>query len=492
MDFCGWIALVAMAASFVPAFGRYVEDELGVTPKDSTVEEEDLCYGFHENKLYCTCQPSDVDVREVDCYVLSEFPSSDALWRSFAPITRLERLTIFSQGEGTLRYVPVEALRPSAGVLQSLEIKHGSIGVVPASAFSNAVGLSVIDLANNEIDTLERGSFAQLPVLKELTLSENHLTVIRRGTFVQLPKLSVLLIDRNRISRIDDSAFEDLAYLQELTLMKNELSRLSPTIFRGLSNLKRLDVSLNRIEHLAAGVFSELTAVEEINLRENGLVTVDPKSFVGIDHLLILYLNRNRLSEIVDETFGHLPALRYLDLRNNRLVTLSEDAVASLKLRKSNGSHVYLSGNEFACDCRILWMLEMARLEDHDELSQWKQIECRLPPPASKRDEDIEENKLMADVDSDELTAMSDSPEKSSIHDDRQKFVSLAEAANHLEPSTDTRTCPESTPVSPPAKSDLTSDRALVDQETSGSRRVRFDLMLVATIVSCLAIETFV
>ncbi|XP_013916335.1 PREDICTED: tsukushin [Thamnophis sirtalis] len=184
--------------------------------------------------------------------------------------------------------------------LESLDLSHNSLGVIPEDCFSQSplgevdlsnnvlleVTLNVfafkgqgkpinVDLSNNLISRVSRVSDKPVPNIQSLNLSGNRLTSIPD---LQGIPLRYLNLDGNPVSTVEKDAFLGLKGLTHLSLSGiQHLLDISPFGFKDLSALQVLDLSNNpNMKFLNPKVFYSLSSLQELNLTGTGTTFSKP------------------------------------------------------------------------------------------------------------------------------------------------------------------------------------------------------------------------
>ncbi|KAM7410610.1 hypothetical protein PAMA_001848 [Pampus argenteus] len=183
------------------------------------------------------------------------------------------------------------------------------------------LNLSYNQLTNSKVD---REAFRKLRVLETLDLSGNNFHSIPQG----LPRsLQVLEIKNNQLNTIPDRALTGMEKLQKLILSNNHLKLNS--VYQGawmeLSALTTLDLSGNQLSHIPSDLPESL---EYIHLQSNRISSIPASAFEGTPNIKGIFLRFNRLSvDSVDESsFAHLSNLQVLDIgTGNTELNLKKD-----------------------------------------------------------------------------------------------------------------------------------------------------------------------
>jgi len=203
--------------------------------------------------------------------------------------------------------------------------------------------LRELHLAANQIKSVkETLSFYSNLIL--LDLSDNQLQTLGERNFNQLRTLKTLQIGNNRLSHLNNQTFAGLINLQQLHLSANELRSLNGDVFRTLNRLRLLDLSHNALTNLQSDVFVNLIAIEILNLSHNRLDNkISLLTFDRLSSLRVLHLDHNPIQHLPDFLFRSLVQLHTLTLNHCELRNLNRNLFFGLE----NLQHLKLSHNQF-------------------------------------------------------------------------------------------------------------------------------------------------
>uniref|UniRef100_A0A5S6QCF3 LRRCT domain-containing protein n=1 Tax=Trichuris muris TaxID=70415 RepID=A0A5S6QCF3_TRIMR len=216
--------------------------------------------------------------------------------------------------------------------------------------------LEVLELANDQVETVRRGELFSLQQLRTLDLSENNMAKMDSGAlegldnlenlilgpdnafthsiFAQLgklPNLRQLKINKNHLKSLPGNCMDGLGRLEELDLSGNFLETLSRPMFKGLTSLRILDLRVNLISKIEDDAFAELVNLQELHLSGNYIADIRSAQFNQLNSLRALHLGWNEFADIEGGALKSLPALRDLQLNNNRkLMFIDADALSGL------------------------------------------------------------------------------------------------------------------------------------------------------------------
>ena len=216
----------------------------------------------------------------------------------------------------------------------------GSLDLVPITLNPQ---LRELHLAANQIKSVkETLSFYSNLLL--LDLSDNQLQTLGERNFNQLRTLRILKVGNNRIAQLSNQTFAGLINLQQLYLQRNELRTVHGDVFRQLNRLRLLDLSHNALAALQADAFVNLITLELLNLSHNRFDNkLSTLTFDRLSSLKVLHLDHNSVQQLPDFLFRSLTQLHTLTLNHCELRNLNRNVFFGLE----NLRHLKLSHNQF-------------------------------------------------------------------------------------------------------------------------------------------------
>ena len=187
---------------------------------------------------------------------------------------------------------------------------------------SKLINLKVLDLWNNEIDSLPKSS-EQLSKLQELILGDNIFIQVPKAV-ANMPALTLLDLSHNQIGSIQSTDFEKLTKLRILDLSHNGLS-VFPIDSEVLPSLTKLSLAGNVLRKISDTLltFSNLTFLD-LSYTELDTVYASIDSFKNLTEL---YLNDNKLTNLPPE-IKNLQELKLLDLSKNYIKIEARDSIS--------------------------------------------------------------------------------------------------------------------------------------------------------------------
>lgn len=193
-------------------------------------------------------------------------------------------------------------------VMRELVISHMGLKRIP-QALKECIGLTRLDISNNNIVDLEHIALEELAELTSLKCHNNRLYSLP-DYFSQFKNLKYLNLSNNRFDSVPAVVCE-IVCLVELDISFNTISVL-PSEIGQLKHLERLVVLANTIAFLPASLGS-LAYLKEFDCRRNMITDLSPIS--GIDRLEVLRCEHN-FNSVLDANWAHM---RILTASNNSL-----------------------------------------------------------------------------------------------------------------------------------------------------------------------------
>ncbi|GAB1600924.1 toll-like receptor Tollo [Argonauta hians] len=322
----------------------------------------------------------------------------NTFWREIPKASALTNLNLAHCGISKINKSVMGNLKS----LRRLNLNSNSILSLPSNVFSSNDKLHVLILSNNSIEVLMENSLQGLKSLRELDISYNNISVIGEDAFHDLLVIEKLDLSFNKLHDIP-SAIAPLDKIQELYLEGNFISKINKNSFKGLDSINRIVLSKNRIVYLDASSFTRCFNLHILDLSENNISAIHNDAFEGLqlvgvslannkirnigtalwkqhnlsqvhlqgnlleaimssnfpENVKFLNVSHNKIWNVHPFTFSNKDTLVEVDLRYNNISVLENDAI-SVSHRVRSIPEVYLIGNPFKCDCKIVWLKKLA------------------------------------------------------------------------------------------------------------------------------------
>ncbi|KAK9408985.1 phospholipase A2 inhibitor-like [Crotalus adamanteus] len=256
---------------------------------------------------------------------------------------------------------------------QTVYVQFTQLSSLGSEALQGLPNLQGLHLTDNRLKTLPGGLFRNLPQLHTLDLSRNLLKDLPPQIFTQAISLAYLSLSENQLAELDPSWFETVEDLKILRLDHNKLKEIPGSVFQKLTMLLSLDLSSNLLHCLSPKSFKGLPYLNVLNLKNNPIRSIAPKTFHGNSGLWVLSLRNCGLTHVPAGLFQPLNHLGRLDLSANEITALEP-----LLLNVSSELTLDLSGNPWACDCRMQALLNWVQGGDVDLFSK-DDVVCAFP-----------------------------------------------------------------------------------------------------------------
>lgn len=214
--------------------------------------------------------------------------------------------------------------------LETLDLSHNSLTIVPTTAFGQLTRLKTLYLNGNNLNILEDEAFTGLETLQKLDLANNELVALPPDTFREMKHLRELYLQNNSLTALAPGIFSNLEGLLLLNLSRNDITNdwLNSDAFSALHQLRVLDLSHNQLTRLDSNLFRGMSSLKILNLEHNRILSVEANTFQHqAHHLQILYLSYNRLENLHPKAIHSLPFLNSLSLDHNQLRSLHRNAL---------------------------------------------------------------------------------------------------------------------------------------------------------------------
>jgi Leucine-rich repeat (LRR) protein len=229
----------------------------------------------------------------------------------------IRKLDVLDLSNNELESLSEETFRPIQSSLIVLKLIHNKLGFTPS---------------RDELSS----TFESFKNLKSLSLQSNHIKNL--FDLSRMSKLEELSLDSNQIELLTDpDTNESLlpSTLIDLTLENNRLKHLDEKMFANLKNLKYLNLQSNQISSISDSAFAHSTRLISINLAKNYLKHIPSKSFFTLNNLERLDLSAQsqmikRIDAYAFDRQSSTHPIRKIDLSKNNIAEIDNKAFCSL------------------------------------------------------------------------------------------------------------------------------------------------------------------
>lgn len=121
----------------------------------------------------------------------------------------------------------------------------------------------------NQLDQFNPNWFQNPAILNVLDLDQNNIQTIQNSAFRGFKKLEYIYLTGNGIKKIGDHPFPTSTFISELWLGSNELMSLPETLFDNPVLLERLDISYNKLNYLSSNFLDKVKIMESLSIDGN-------------------------------------------------------------------------------------------------------------------------------------------------------------------------------------------------------------------------------
>lgn len=283
----------------------------------------------------------------------------------------LNKLVFLNLTENFISELPDGIFDPLAR-LQELRLARNNFLKVPNKALKSLKELVILDLDGNSIDSLLNYDFVELKSLTTLILSNNSIFSLSKFSLFGLNKLVKLDLSYNFIEFLHDTTFFHLSTLEYLNLKSNNISFISNDVFRVLRKLSFLNLSENPLKYISSYALNQCSNLQVLLLDFTKLTYLTDFHLKGLFHLKNFSAHDSHLNNLSDELFLTNRELTVIDLSNNNVSVLPYTLLSPTYI-----SNLNITGNNFICDCNLLWFQNWA--ERGNAVKNFNEFQCMHP-----------------------------------------------------------------------------------------------------------------
>lgn len=199
---------------------------------------------------------------------------------------------------------------------------------------------------------------------KYVSITDNKITDVDNGAFINSAETLISLNLANNEIKSFIALYNDLPNLLSLNLRGNNISLIFSEDYK-YPSLTQLDLSFNQISSIGTKSFDALKKLKSLNLSNNELTSIGDERFIFTDHdysdALVIDLSHNKIAAISDSAFLGLRNVE-IDFTFNQLDTLKENVFHPIIVDSQHFAFFHFSGNPMVCDCRLLWVVQDAKV----------------------------------------------------------------------------------------------------------------------------------
>ncbi|CAL5050739.1 unnamed protein product [Urochloa decumbens] len=262
--------------------------------------------------------------------------------------------------------------------LPLLQVLHLNDAFLPATNLNsishvNFTSLSVLDLANNELNSCLPNWIWRLHSLSYLDLSSCQLSGSVPDEIGNLTSLHFLQLRNNNFSGQVPPAIRRLCSLNHIDLSMNHLlgnTAAAKNIFHCMKQLRILDIHINNLHGSLSGWLEDLTNVAYLDISKNLFSGQVPEKIGKLSNLTHLDLSSNAFEGVLSEVhFDRLSNLDFLNLASNNLkIAIEPKWMPPFQLR-GLGLHACRLGPHFPTWLRSQTNIEMVDLGSTEIMS---------------------------------------------------------------------------------------------------------------------------
>lgn len=229
-----------------------------------------------------------------------------------------------------------------------MDISNNNIQTIRDDAFKNLLALETLNLSSNAIQAMNARTFhfseSVKSSLKVLDLSNNKISELSGNLFMYISELAELYLYNNRIKSLQDACFESLGRLTHLYLQNNQITGLNESM-TPLRSVAKIDLSFNSLTSLHGNETQWLISLEIFNASHNVIKYIQSNCWSQAFNLKTVDLSHNKLqSNIENVMFVTNNKLEYLNLYHNMITQIQDNAFKNNVLTYLNLERNNLTG----------------------------------------------------------------------------------------------------------------------------------------------------
>ena len=252
----------------------------------------------------------------------------------------LTNLQVLNLAENQIESLEPGVFRAMVNLLQ-VNLESNKIRELQPGVFENAY-LTKVNISSNLLTEIQSQSFSNLEILEVVDLSDNRISIIKNGAFDRIPHLKKLHLQKNKLSSYKGDIYSGMSNdteLEYLDLSDNEMTYLYPESFDFHPRLKWVSVAMNRFAFFPTQFIKNLQQLEYLNLEKNQIKSLDDNDFANLPNLRRLKLAQNEIESISETAFQNSSQLQFIDISHNNILELKNDLFNGILRLQLDASH---------------------------------------------------------------------------------------------------------------------------------------------------------
>lgn len=178
--------------------------------------------------------------------------------------------------------------------VQLVAIVQSNVPFIITQAFTTFTSLNIMVLEGSGLLRIQSNAFLNAQNLWILIISNNPgLREIPANAFLGATSLIVIELFDNQVDTIHEMAVNGLNTLESLFLTRNPLTELPTNVLAPLTRLQQVSLSSNRLTRIEARLFANNSQIMFLNLSDNQINAIERTFLDSMPHLITLGLDGN-------------------------------------------------------------------------------------------------------------------------------------------------------------------------------------------------------
>lgn len=211
--------------------------------------------------------------------------------------------------------------------LTRLHVQSTSLDVVSVQAFYDLNSLELLELYDNQIESIDRYTFMHNENLEQVFFNKNKIRFLYSELLSKLFSLKVFDISDNQIEYIDRDFFSYNTELEKIFLNNNKLRSLPVGLLRNNLNLKEFDAGFNQIESIHHNFFLHNSNLEKLLMGKNKIHSLNCGLLRNNLNLKKFNISSNLVPDVKLKLLTGSTELQVTDQSNNTCVELPQHLI---------------------------------------------------------------------------------------------------------------------------------------------------------------------